>query len=510
MKKSIYEIILENIQEDGKLPENFSLPKENKDNTELNFAPGALDGIHIYHFGIPDEEIEKAKVGIKKAIDFVSQEEIKKANKEFEKIFKKDIRAIDIIDEICSCIQDNSENLDPQKIFAYGYYLILDSKNVELVKVGLILMELLEPHLPEEVNETIKILGLYDEFTIFSIFNLRHLPNGNDFIFEYAQKLNSWGKVHAVERLQPKTKKIKDWILHNGMSNSVLNEYLALTCYQKAEVEKRLKTKITKKEFDSIGKIIANLFPEGPVAGISAIENDEEILTIFVEHAQKQNNLTVGNLNVIYDIKDYAEENEYKKLKELCDVILDNSKTKETIKKAVKKGEGIYLAKKLNIPFEEDLIKIIDSDFENRHGQIGVLIETPKYIDRLVEIFKKHIDLKQIEQNPSDEIGLPKNNIYLKLALFLQYFKDFISEKYPKEIEDILLKTVASKSKNNRFQTMYILKNWVKREGKSIEELSPELFKKLKSAVLTEPNAELKTELQNLIDNKISFEEEEE
>ena len=118
MKKSIYEIILENIQEDGKLPENFSLPKEYKDKTEFTFAPGALDGIYIYHFGVPDEKIEKAKVCIKKAIDFINQEEITKANKEFEKIFKKDIRAISIIDEICSCIHHNSENLDPQKIFA--------------------------------------------------------------------------------------------------------------------------------------------------------------------------------------------------------------------------------------------------------------------------------------------------------------------------------------------------------------------------------------------------------
>lgn len=186
---------------------------------------------------------------------------------------------------------------------------------------------------------------------------------------------------------------------------------------------------------------------------------------------------------------------------------MDDLKTKETVKKAIEKGEGIDLAKELNIPFEEDLINIIDSDFENHHSQIGILIKEPKYTDRLVEIFKKHIDLEEVEQNPSDEIFFP-SCIYLKLSLFLQNFPELISKKYPKEIEDILLKTITSKSKHNRFQTIYTLNNWVKREEKSIEELSPTLFEKLKSAVLKEPNTKLKTKMQNLIDNKISSEEE--
>ena len=406
MKKSIYEIILENIQENGKLPNGFDLNNQ-KIRTEYTFAPGALDGIRIYHFSIPDEEIEKAKKVIKKAIDYANQEKTEKADKEFEKIFKKDIRAIDIIDEICSYIQDNSKNINPKVLFEYSFLKLIKGTDTELVKVGLIIMELLEPSLPEEVNDVIKVLGLYDEFTIFSIFCLRHLPNGNDLIFDYAQKLDSWGKVHAVERLKADTQKIKDWILHSGMTNGVLNEYLALTCYQKAEVEKRLDQKIDKKEFDSIAKIIDTLFLEGPVAGISAIENAEEVLTKFIEHAKKENDLTVNNLEVILNVKDYAEENEYKNLVNLCDVILNNPKTKETVKKAIKKGQGIYLAKELDIPFQEDLINIIDSDFENHHGQIGVLIEEPKYTDRLVEIFKKHIDLEQVEQNPNDEIGMP-------------------------------------------------------------------------------------------------------
>ena len=133
MKKSIYEIIIENIQETGKLSDDFDLKKSLTGKTEYTFAPGALDGIHIYHFSISDEQIEKNKTTIKKAIDYANQEKIEKADKEFEKILEKDFRAIDVIDDIYSYIQYNSEKLNPKTIFEYGFSQLIKATNVELV-----------------------------------------------------------------------------------------------------------------------------------------------------------------------------------------------------------------------------------------------------------------------------------------------------------------------------------------------------------------------------------------
>ena len=51
--KSIYESICENI-EDGLLAEDFVLPPEDKES--ILWAPGAMDGVYIYHMGHPDTE----------------------------------------------------------------------------------------------------------------------------------------------------------------------------------------------------------------------------------------------------------------------------------------------------------------------------------------------------------------------------------------------------------------------------------------------------------------------
>ena len=47
-KQSIYEVIKASLV-DGRLPEDFSLPKDEDSDQNLPFADGAMDGIYIYH-----------------------------------------------------------------------------------------------------------------------------------------------------------------------------------------------------------------------------------------------------------------------------------------------------------------------------------------------------------------------------------------------------------------------------------------------------------------------------
>ncbi len=50
MRKSIYEMICENITEEGVLREDFALPQE--DDSAVRWAPGAQDGVILYHMGM--------------------------------------------------------------------------------------------------------------------------------------------------------------------------------------------------------------------------------------------------------------------------------------------------------------------------------------------------------------------------------------------------------------------------------------------------------------------------
>lgn len=59
--QSIYEILLENLTPDGRLPQPFSLPCEATPPNELRFIPGTKDGIGIFHTNTSssDEVVEE-------------------------------------------------------------------------------------------------------------------------------------------------------------------------------------------------------------------------------------------------------------------------------------------------------------------------------------------------------------------------------------------------------------------------------------------------------------------
>ena len=59
---SLYKYIASKIV-DGQLPDDFSLPKEKKDN-EITWMDGAQDGVRIYHMGYSDlTEEDRAQIG---------------------------------------------------------------------------------------------------------------------------------------------------------------------------------------------------------------------------------------------------------------------------------------------------------------------------------------------------------------------------------------------------------------------------------------------------------------
>ena len=82
--------------------------------------------------------------------------------------------------------------------------------------------------------------------------------------------------------------------------------YSALTCWYKAEAEKVLFGKPSAEEYKGIAAIIGGLLDEGPVAGISELENAEEVLARFVA-VTSNCNPGLDEYAVIDAIKQWAE-----------------------------------------------------------------------------------------------------------------------------------------------------------------------------------------------------------
>ena len=321
---SIYEIINDSI-EDGELPESFSLP--DIDDGKLKWADGALDGVTVYHMGLSEVDEDTLEMMVQ-AIKAVADHDYDMAVELFSKLGEQK-RAIELIDEIQKYILGHRDELPPENVFKTSVNIILQSDNRENVKFGLSVLEIFNLNGKEDLISKIMTLGLSDEFTLFALFILQRLEDGNDRIFELAKKVYGWGRVHAVDRLEPLTPEIKDWLIEEGVHNTIMPAYSALTCWDKAQVATRLEGDLSENEFRGIRDIIEGLLGEGPVAGCSTIQDWDKYIELFLEKAKLQT-LCQRDLDVIKNIKSYFEgDKKYnKEIVDKCHEIIELGATK--------------------------------------------------------------------------------------------------------------------------------------------------------------------------------------
>lgn len=308
-KKPIFEIIADRLRQTEfkdddiiTLGKDFSLPN---DEEGLKYIDGAKDGICVYHMGaaeITQKDIEE----INTVITFANTGDYDQADSVLEKLCER-IRVVNFIDELQDCILARKDEIE-DKFYIYSLHLMTQSANIECVKAGMMIQELFGQS--EEVKGMVRTLGLSDEFTLYSVFIMRNWENGNTEIMNIAKSVNGWGKVHAVHYIEPETEEIKYWLLTGAVSNDVMPAYSGWDCYKKADVEAILKKDgLTYEELEGVLSIVDAILDEGPVLGISNIENPKEILLAVLNHSIKHLPLSSENCNVISNISDWQKEN---------------------------------------------------------------------------------------------------------------------------------------------------------------------------------------------------------
>lgn len=111
--------------------------------------------------------------------------------------------------------------------------------------------------------------------------------DGNDAVWEAAQHVSGWGRIHAVAQLEPGSDAIRRWLLLEGWRNNVAPDYSALTCVEKSGLAEALHSgALDSAEFTAAGELLPYLLSEGPVAGISALENSGVFLQDYLTLAE--------------------------------------------------------------------------------------------------------------------------------------------------------------------------------------------------------------------------------
>ena len=94
------------------------------------------------------------------------------------------------------------------------------------------------------------------------------------------------------------------YLTKNGYGSMVvmsIEQYSALTVYRKLDLPSLFDDELSEEEFDDISFIMANLIDEGPVAGISAVENAMEVIGSYLTLAEKRS-LTAEVCYTVYGI----------------------------------------------------------------------------------------------------------------------------------------------------------------------------------------------------------------
>ena len=500
MEKSIYELISENMT-DGVLKPGFSLPEE-ADSAPVKFAPGAFDGICIYHMGL-DELDDKGRAALGEALASASTGKHEQTDALFFEWTKKH-RAVSMVDEIQNYVREHKEELKIGYMYQSAKYMILHSAHIECVKIGLELLELFRSPFAD-VEEAVRVLGLCDEFTIFAVWNIRKWEDGNQEIFDLAKKVHGWGRIHAIEFLEADTDEIRRWLLTEGCVNDVMPAYSALTVWEKCGAEAILRGKPSRDEFKAILRLVEALLDEGPCPGISQVENAENVLLRVLELAPDYY-LTVEDLSVILAVKRWAENKKepLTAVVSACDEVLHLPLSVMVVRDAVREGKAQELAAELGLPFREDLLRAMRSDFEHHCGKVCWLMNDGDYYAEQAMALFRGLPLAKMKGDPIDDLCLGdeyRNHNILQYMIQELDGRIFVGT-------DFVQAGLASPVSRNRNRALKVLQAWVKASGRPLAELSQPLYQAVQTLRSKEINAGARFLADPLLEGKTEFEDE--
>jgi hypothetical protein len=341
---SIYEHVLAHIQPGvrGLTPNGKKLPDEPPpDPNKVNWAPGAMDGVVSHHVS---KGAEQGDMLVRQIVAYCQSPTAVNKLAVYES-FKSD-SVIAVIDDVLAQIS-KMKGLDAKRLYELAHSFVTSASDRGPVKIGVGMLGRFRQ--PGDLD-LFRALGRHEEFTLFCAVALSNsAQNPETELWELAQQVDGWGRIHIVERLaKTADPRIKDWMLRDGFRNSVMNEYLAYTCATASGLATALQSEqVTDELLQGAGEIIGALVSQGgPAQGIDDYEEAPIALEAYLRQIATRA-ATLAHYLTIRAIRDYLErggdiaasasgfwpDELRQQLREQCDEILNRSQWRSIVQR---------------------------------------------------------------------------------------------------------------------------------------------------------------------------------
>lgn len=392
-------------------------------------------------------------------------------------------------------IIEHTAEYNADRLYWFAVWEIMASKNIECVKFGLSFLELLDIREREDIKKVIRMMSLYDEFTIFGLFCIMKWPNAEVKMLNIGRRVSGWGRIHVVNYNEPNMHETRDWILKEGVLNNIGYSYSAYDCYIKSGLDESIFGMMDDEEFEGAVNIVEGLLDEGPAKGISKIENRNVFLAKYLlQFKDREVSLNAYNtaLDIFRILDDEEDKNEI--LVEICRRVLLKPECENVVKESLKEGKGDRLANALGIEIGDDYFRLLESDFDRYCGLAIPLMREEKNVDRTVSIFEREYQTFSHDEKEFHGYGSKEVN----MVFCVQELR-----RYPGKGVSLLISCIHSPAIQLRNMILRVVEGWMENSGRSLLDISPELQEALVEMLESEKDEDIRLRIKGVLCNKI-------
>ncbi|MEZ4328709.1 MAG: hypothetical protein R3B40_26025 [Polyangiales bacterium] len=282
--QAIHDALRDAAAPDGSLPEGYELPDTPEPDGEIRWASGALDGVMTHHAGLNDDAARAAAMAhtVAALTRAPSHDGLRALH---EQVAQGPL--IECVDDLVSAITQ-TDALDPDRLHALGRSLATRATEREMVKLGVLLVGLVEG---TDDRELLLTLGAHDELALFVVVAMANRPDlGEQALWELARRTRGWGRIQSVERLAgTDDPAIKAWLLREGFRNTVMDEYLAHVCATTgglAEALAHAPGALDDALLDGAADLLTALVTGGPAPDLAEYDHGALASERFLDHVE--------------------------------------------------------------------------------------------------------------------------------------------------------------------------------------------------------------------------------